>query len=1042
MPFQEDTKPALFKGVMVSSTFIDLKPHRKELMKALTKEELFPIGMEYHVPIPGEDVISSSLRKVRRASAYIGLVSHRYGQVIDCPERNPQSYSVSRLEFEEAQRLGKPTLVFVMGDDHLLTKDDVETDSEKIKKLKEYRERVKHGRIYAVFDNLDDFKTQAIHSVARLRQWLDEQDFSAERNRDHLTSTSTPPKREQSGTPEPPAFYSEPPYIGSQPLIGRVAELERISEWALPSDAHTVLLFEAIGGTGKSLLTWEWATRHSTEIRNDWAGRMWYSFYEKGAIMADFCHRALAYITGQPLEELRKKKTKELGDELLRQLRTQPWLIILDGLERVLVAYHRFDAAQVADDQVDETKDQIVQRDTCAAIRPEDDELLRALTAASPSKLLITTRLTPRVLLNPGGGPLSNVCRVPLLGLLPTDAEQLLRSCGVEGDSQRIQNYLKSHCDCHPLVTGVLAGLINDYLPDRGNFDTWESDIQAGGQLNLADLNLVQKRNHILRSALDALPEKSRQLLSTLALLSEAVDVSTIRALNPHLPDIEKIQEPQNPEDQWWLEEAVGDEKESQRLQYLERRREYDQAKGAWEDAMTSTTPQLAQTVRDLEHRGLLQYDRQLKRYDLHPVVRGFASGGLKQDEKESYGRRVVDYFSQQAPLSYRDAETLDDLSCGLHIVRTLLLMGEYQQAADAFVGNLCNPLLFNLEAHAELLTVARPFFRKGWGTLPDKTTSYQAMHMAGDAAMALTATGELDASLLADGAVIRQALLDRSWEEIKKPLVGIANVLLRRNRLAKVEQCVLLEIELCSLLKSDIYNAQSDYFTHLTTVGRFSEAESLCQELKAKQYLEYHSGSLLEQYARLQFYQGRLQEEQIVQAEEVAKKGKNRPTIRRLHELRGDWYLDQNEWELAAASYHEAVLMGRESRKKMSTAETLFHLAKFKLGELPDARSVAEQMEQTKASDWALAKLWIAIGDHERAKKHALAAYESSWADGEPYVFRHALTRAKALLEQIGEKTPDLPHYDPDKQEDFPWERELRAALAELRAEKKARDD
>ena len=44
-----------------------------------------------------------------------------------------------------------------------------------------------------------------------------------------------------------------------------------------------------------------------------------------------------------------------------------------------------------------------------------------------------------------------------------------------------------------------------------------------GGRLNLADLDLVQKRNHILQAAMDALPDKDRQLLSTLALLSEAV---------------------------------------------------------------------------------------------------------------------------------------------------------------------------------------------------------------------------------------------------------------------------------------------------------------------------------------------------------------------------------------------------------------------------------------------------------------------------------------------------------------------------------------
>ena len=132
------------------------------------------------------------------------------------------------------------------------------------------------------------------------------------------------------------------------------------------------------------------------------------------------------------------------------------------------MAYHRFDAAEVRDEEANQPTDQIAHRDPCAAIRPEDDDLLRALAAATPSKLLITSRLVPRVLLNPARQPIPGVLRVALPGLRPADAEALLRSCGVTGDSEAIQNYLKSHCDCHPLVTGVLGGIINDYLPGQG----------------------------------------------------------------------------------------------------------------------------------------------------------------------------------------------------------------------------------------------------------------------------------------------------------------------------------------------------------------------------------------------------------------------------------------------------------------------------------------------------------------------------------------------------------------------------------------------
>lgn len=252
-----------------------------------------------------------------------------------------------------------------------------------------------------------------------------------------VTTSPTPaPVPATTGIPKPPAFYAKPDYIGSHKFTGRTAELQVLTDWAVPADPTNLLLFEAIGGNGKSMLTWEWTTnpRHALAARpadKPWAGRFWYSFYERGAIMADFCQRALAYMTGRPLEYFAKKRTAELKDELLAQFHAQPWLLILDGLERILVAYHRIDAAEVPDEEANIPTDKIADRNPCDAIRDEDNDLLRALAAAAPSKLLVSSRLTPRVLLNPSGQPIPGAKRITLPGLRPPDAEALLRSCGI-----------------------------------------------------------------------------------------------------------------------------------------------------------------------------------------------------------------------------------------------------------------------------------------------------------------------------------------------------------------------------------------------------------------------------------------------------------------------------------------------------------------------------------------------------------------------------------------------------------------------------------
>jgi hypothetical protein len=367
------------------------------------------------------------------SAAYILLISHRYGQTPKDAERNPKNLSITELEFNEAQRLQRPTLLFVMGEDHPVLAGHVETNRTKIRKLDAFRERAKLAspdgkvhRVYAVFNSLEEFKDKIAFSLTELSQVLASIDKPA------ADSSATSKKADAPSIPKAPDFYAEPDFIGGHKFVGRDSQLQELSDWAKPADPTNLLLFEAIGGNGKSMLTWEWVTnpKHALAARpasSPWAGRFWYSFYERGAIMADFCQRALAYMTGRPLEEFMKKKTAALAKDLLAQLHAQPWLLVLDGLERVLVAYHRIDAAEVPDEDANAPTDKIINRNPCDAIREEDNDLLRALAGARPSKVLVSSRLMPRVLLNPSGQTIPGARRIELPGLRPADAEALLR---------------------------------------------------------------------------------------------------------------------------------------------------------------------------------------------------------------------------------------------------------------------------------------------------------------------------------------------------------------------------------------------------------------------------------------------------------------------------------------------------------------------------------------------------------------------------------------------------------------------------------------
>ncbi len=347
MPNNNQHQPYHVPQVMVSSTFTDLKKHRDALIAVIPKYNLHAKVME-NDSASLQDVIDSSLQMVRDSAAYIGVISLKYGQTPNCTQRNPDELSITELEFNEALRLERLILLFIMGDDHPGTKKDFERDNEKEAKLNAFRERSKLmssesavHRVYAEFNSLEEFKEKIAPSLATLDQHLDKSTQT-----DPSESETTPKDTVNNNTiPKPPAFYAEPDYIGSHRFVGRESQLQELNDWAKPADPTNLLLYEAIGGNGKSMLTWEWATKHAPQIRTGadaWAGCFWYSFYERGAIMADFCQRAIAYMTGQPLETLKKKKTAELKELLLAQLHAQPWLLILDGLERVLVAYHGY----------------------------------------------------------------------------------------------------------------------------------------------------------------------------------------------------------------------------------------------------------------------------------------------------------------------------------------------------------------------------------------------------------------------------------------------------------------------------------------------------------------------------------------------------------------------------------------------------------------------------------------------------------------------------------------------------------------------------
>src|SRR4029077_11655521 len=135
-------------------------------------------------------------------------------------------------------------------------------------------------------------------------------------------------------------------------VAGRQHGRNALTDWGADA-AIRVMMFVAIGGMGKSAVTWKWFNEIAPHEMRPLAGRVWWSFYESDAHFDNFVARTLAYVTGRPLDEVAEMPRADREDELLAALDRSPYLVVLDGMERVLLAYSRADAAHVADDDLD-----------------------------------------------------------------------------------------------------------------------------------------------------------------------------------------------------------------------------------------------------------------------------------------------------------------------------------------------------------------------------------------------------------------------------------------------------------------------------------------------------------------------------------------------------------------------------------------------------------------------------------------------------------------------------------------------------------------
>src|ERR1035437_10236345 len=488
-----------------------------------------------------------------------------------------------------------------------------------------------------------------------------------------------------------------------------------------------------------------------------------------------------------------------------------------------------------------------------------------------------------------------------------------------------MQQYVQRHFAGHPLVVGVVAGLVARYRPAPGDFDHWAEDSLGGADVDLASMDLVQRRNHILKEAFDDLTADERVLMARLGLVSDAVDLATIEALNPHRPDPpEKVEEPMPPERRrnWELRhlESELNEVEGDRRCGIQHRidelkakeaEEYEREKSAHEEylrlleiwqkspELKDSGNRLRQTLDDLEKRGLLNWDRPRNQYDLHPVVRNYAVHCLPVAEREQIGRKVVDHFTSRADQPYEAAETMADVRNGLQVARSLIQVGDLKRAYDVLNGEITNAFWYNLERYNEYLALLRPYFPDGWTKPPQGLERKVSLgHVAGKAAAALSSVGRITEALAADEHAITPAVGEKELSSFAVRLSNHCKHQMDASHVEAAERVLLLEEELAALDTKEEHRPMAIElrFIYSLEIGKTGEAEAALEKFNSVPHPKYrglYQPGLAELHlVELRLCQNRLDEELLSVAMRHAWEGKNRGVIRVLHNLRGEWLL------------------------------------------------------------------------------------------------------------------------------------------------------
>jgi len=374
-------------------------------------------------------------------------------------------------------------------------------------------------------------------------------------------------------------------------------------------------------------------------------------------------------------------------------------------------------------------------------------------------RVLITSRLLPKELESG-----ANVIHNEVASLSLSDTIAFFHAQGIKGTRSEIRTVCVPY-GFHPLALRLLTGLaIKDLRHPR--------DVRAlmDHQLTINAVKQDDRRHHVFQVSYDALSEDRRHLLGTIAAFRYSIAFDTLVTIEDHI-DKQEIRD----------------------------------------------------ALKELIERGLISFDPDHGRLDLHPIVRRYAYENILNPKDVHEPLRL--YFAKLANGLPKEVNSLSDLTPAIERYYHTVKVGYFDHACDILCNDLINFLYYKFSAYHIMIELLSMLFPDGEcqraGVCKENNEWWSRNYLA----LCYECTGQTQKAL--DQWKLQLASNDWGCQEnYCKTLNGLARAYFQNGQLSAAENHFRQLVDLsrnCS--EFDQATNKQDLGAYLTILGQFQEA-------------------------------------------------------------------------------------------------------------------------------------------------------------------------------------------------------------------------